>query len=335
MKDHNPTGSFPTPGFTTGSYARPGMPGRGSGGRRPSKAKGYLFFLFALIFAGTAGYLVFQTLQSASEGQKPLPTVAVVIAAQDIPLGTTLTPEHIKVTQWPLESAPPARFERVEDVLGRVAKVDLFQNEMIHETRLAPIEAGSGLIALIPRGMRAISIRVTEESGVSGFIKPGDFIDVVTILRLQGGEMEARTTLQNIKVLAVGENYQNSEESRGKPIRVPMVTVVVTPSQGEQLALATTTGQIVLTLRNGYDIEMPLSSGYSVTKIVAVPGAAPGEFATPNNLSLPPEKKDDEEKKPSKEKKPKEEPKPEEPKEPTEPGLPTIIKGEKKITPKR
>lgn len=333
MKDHNPTGSFPTPGFTTGSYARPGGP-RG-GARKQSKGKGYLFFLFALVFAAGAGYLVFQTLKDASAGQKPLPTAPVVVAAQDISLGTTLTAEHLKVIPWPAENAPAAHFERPEDLVGRVAKVDLFQNEMIHDVRLAPIEAGNGLGALIPSGMRAHAVKVTDESGVAGFIHPGDFVDVVMILRLQGGELEARTTLQNIKVIAINDQYQSSDETRGKAMKATVVTLLVTPPQAEQLALATTNGQIVLTLRNGYDSEEVASTGFSPTKIVDASKPEQNgdvvDTGTKTFAEAVAKKDEDKKKKDPKKGEPAKPAEPEttKPAEPETPKLPQIIKGDK------
>ena len=151
MKDHHNTGSFPATGsYTTGSYSRPG----GAKKKGSSRGKSYLFLLFALFFAVLVGWLVLNTLETASAGQKPISTVPVVIAAQDIQLGTTLNPDHLRIIQWPLENAPASRFSKIEVLVGRVAKVDLFTNEMIHDARLAPVEAGSGLGALIPSGMR-------------------------------------------------------------------------------------------------------------------------------------------------------------------------------------
>jgi pilus assembly protein CpaB len=327
MKDHQNTGSFPAVGgYATGSYARPGSAKRKSS----SRGKSYLFLLFAVLFAVLVGLLVRNTLESASAKQKPLPTVPVVIAAKDISLGTTISADHLRVIQWPLESAPASRFSKVEDLMGRVAKVDLFTNEMIHDARLAPVEAGKGIGALIPSGMRAQAIKVNDESGVAGFIHPGDFVDVVMIFRTPEG-IEAKTSLQNIKVIAIGDQYQASDESRGKAMKVPVVTVLVAPNQAEQLSLATTNGKIVLTLRNGYDSEQVALTGFNPTK-------PQGTITEPLPEPLPTEEpKKDPKKEPKDAKKdPKKDPKKEEQQpppveQPKEPAIPTVqkIKGNK------
>jgi pilus assembly protein CpaB len=323
MKDHHNTGSFPAPGnYTTGSYSRPG----GAKKKGSSRGKSYLFLFFALFFAVLVGWLVLNTLETASAGQKPISTVPVVIAAQDIPLGTTLNANHLRVIAWPLENAPTTRFANIEDLIGRVAKVDLFTNEMIHDARLAPVEAGNGLGALIPSGMRAQAIRVNDESGVAGFVHPGDFVDIVMIFRTDEGA-EAKTSLQNIKVIAIGDQYQSSDESRGKAMKVPVVTVLVTPSQAELLSMAITNGQLVLTLRNGYDSEQVASVGFN-----------PQKSALDIKQPIANIQDSDEEDKPKKDlkKEPKVEPKKDPKKEPVietpiveppkEPALPTVEK---------
>lgn len=329
MKDHHTTGSFPTASsYTTGAYARPGAAGA-KGRKNSSRGKSYVFFLFALLFAVGVGYLVLNTLENANAGQKPISTVPVVVAAQDVTLGTTLLPEHLRVIQWPLESAPESRFSKLEDLLGRVAKVDLFTNEMIHDARLAPV-GNDGIGALIPSGMRAQAIKVNDESGVAGFIHPGDFVDIVMIFRTNAG-IEARTSLQNIKVLAIGDQYTSSDENRTKAMKVPVVTVLVAPGQAEQLALATTNGQIVLTLRNGYDAEQVASTGFNPDK-----ANDPKAVATPDPIQDP---SGEEKKDPKKDKKatePKKDPKKEvketpvvptpQPEPPKEPELPTVKK---------
>jgi pilus assembly protein CpaB len=90
--------------------------------------------------------------------------------------------------------------------------------------------------------------------GVAGFIHPGDYVDVVTTMNVpingarSGMEQEARSkiVLQNIKVLAVGEDLMADES---KPVKVPVVTLLVTPEESERLALASTQGKLQLTMR--------------------------------------------------------------------------------------
>src|SRR5262245_18738486 len=207
MNEQYPTGSYSTGSYSTSSF-------RALGNRAPRKntswARSYLFFVVALLIAGGTGLWVWQTLQKASSGQQAVPTVKVSVAARDIALGTSLTEEDIKVVDWPEESAPSARVGEKGPLVGRVAKIDLFSGEPILDPRLAPIEAGKGLNALIPSGLRAQAVRVTDESGVAGFVHPGDFVDVVMVFNLSVpfSTVASRTVLQNIKVIATGDEYQ-------------------------------------------------------------------------------------------------------------------------------
>ena len=110
-----------------------------------------------------------------------------------------------------------------------------------------------GLNAIIPRGMRALSINISDGSAVSGFLNPGNYVDVlVTIDGDDAREAETRTLLQAVTVLAVnnrmGSSVENIERMR------PSVTVAVTPDQAEKLAHAVAQGEVTLTLRNDIDV---------------------------------------------------------------------------------
>jgi pilus assembly protein CpaB len=284
----------------TGSYSNAGGGYTGSfrnaagGGRPPARkssgSKNILFLLVALLISGGAGFFVLSALNSANNRPEE-ETVSIVVAAKDILLGTTLKEEHLGLIQWPKASAPKDYekkfFSQKERLIGRVAKVDLFEGESILDSRLAPVEAGQGLNALIPSGKRAVAIKVSQESGVAGFIKPGDFVDVLVLFQSFDG-LSSQTLLQNIKVLAIGDQYQQNTENAGKAIDVPVVTLLVTPEQGQQLALGNSNGKITLTLRNGYDLDqvevakfVPGEKSNNNTATPAVTPTAPAVGKTP------------------------------------------------------
>jgi pilus assembly protein CpaB len=223
---------------------------------RPKKRSGaWLFTAASMLVAGLVGLLVFQTIED-THPTKVYAIVRVLVAAHDIPLGKTLTAEDVTLIDWPQENAIFRASSTPEEIIGRVATRAMVQGETISTQRLAPREAGQGLVALIPKGMRALGLRVNEESGVAGFLHPGDFVDVVTILRdNETDELISKTPLQNIMILAVGDKYQQDPE-RGEVVnKALVVTVLLSPEQARVLASATVNGQVLLTLRNGYDTE--------------------------------------------------------------------------------
>jgi pilus assembly protein CpaB len=131
-------------------------------------------------------------------------------------------------------------------------------NEPIIESKLAPRQAGAGLPATIPEGMRALSVAVNEVVGVAGFVIPGTMVDVLATGRLNhagnGNEDVTRTILENIRVLAAGQKIEQDRE--GKPQTVPVITLLVAPQDAAKLTMASTQGKIQLALRNTIDSKI-------------------------------------------------------------------------------
>jgi pilus assembly protein CpaB len=142
-----------------------------------------------------------------------------------------------------------------EQAVGRVPRERILSQEFIREERLADPEAGVGLNAIIPRGMRAISINISDGSAVSGFLNPGNYVDVlVTIEGDDNREAETNTLLQAVTVLAVNNRLGNTtSESSGDRSRAS-VTVAVTPDLAEKLTHAVAQGTVTMTLRNDIDV---------------------------------------------------------------------------------
>jgi pilus assembly protein CpaB len=147
------------------------------------------------------------------------------------------------------------------------------------------------MAAVIPDNMRAMTVPVNEVVGVAGFIHPGDYVDVVTTMQTPVNprnsveqEFRAKIVLQNIKVLAVGEDLMADES---KPVKVPVVTLLVTPEQSERLALASTQGKLQLTMRGQRDQSEVATGGVSPHEIVGH-GAAPVAAPPPPQVTAPP-----------------------------------------------
>ncbi len=236
----------------------------------------FIVLVGALIFGVLAAVSVSKYLSSAQAYTKNLNKIAVAKVA--IPLGSKIIPEQIMVVQFPKESTPDGAFDSPEKLSGRVAIMNIAAREPITESRLAPEGTAGGLSAVIPEGYRAMTVKVDDAAGISGFIMPGTLVDVVvTIDPREGSGMQdpiSKIVLQNIKVLASGQNIDKPEDQR-EANSVKAVTLQVTPEQAEKLALASSEGKLQLVMRNQID------QGDEQTPGVNKRGLLSGERATP------------------------------------------------------
>jgi pilus assembly protein CpaB len=235
----------------------------------------FLVLVGALIFGVLAAVSVSKYLSSAQAYTKNLNRVAVAKVA--IPIGTKIIPEQIMVVQFPKESTPDGAFDSAEKLAGRVAVTNIGAREPIIESRLAPEGTAAGLSAVIPEGYRAMTVKVDDAAGISGFIMPGTLVDVVVVIDpREGSGMQdpiSKIVLQNIRVLANGQNIDKPENQR-EANSVKAVTLQVTPEQAEKLALATNEGKLQLVMRNQID------QGDEETPGVNKRGLLSGERAT-------------------------------------------------------
>jgi pilus assembly protein CpaB len=207
-------------------------------------------FLFSLY--------VYRTIQRITN-VKPVVMMQIVVADHPIQLGTRLDATNLRVISWLADQAIAGSFARVEDCAGRALLTNLAGNEPVLESKLAPKEAGAGLPATIPEGMRAVSVAVNEVNGVAGFVIPGTMVDILVTGRLSGKTAEpdnniTRVILENVRVLAAGQQVE--QDRNGKPQKVPVVTLQVTPEDATKLTMASTEGKIQLALRNTIDAKL-------------------------------------------------------------------------------
>jgi len=236
------------------------------------------FFVLAgaLLFGLLAAVSVSRYLSSAQAYTKNLSRVAVAKVA--IPVGTKIIPEQVMMVQFPKESTPDGTFDNAEKLTGRVAIANIAAREPITESRLAPEGTAGGLSAVIPEGYRAMTVKVDDVVGISGFIMPGTLVDVVVVIDPadHAGMQDpiSKIVLQNIKVLANGQNIDKPDNQR-EANSVKAITLQVTPEQAEKLALASSEGKLQLVMRNSVD------QGDEKTPGVNKRGLLSGERATP------------------------------------------------------
>jgi len=215
----------------------------------------------AVVFGLIATLAVTSYLANAQSYTKNLSNA--VVAKFPIPLGTKITPELLGTTPIPRGSMPEGAFDSMDKVVGRVAITNIGVREPITSSKLAVEGSAGGLSAVIPEGYRAMTVKVDDVVGISGFVTPGSFVDVVAVIdpadRATNNDPISKIVLQNIKVLANGANLDQKDGR--EPTSVKAVTLQVTPEQAEKLALATNEGKLQLVMRNYGDQDDTLTRG--------------------------------------------------------------------------
>jgi pilus assembly protein CpaB len=250
-------------------------------------------YWWVLLGAAVSGLLAgYVALVYISEAPAPLqaavaPAGTAVVANRDLPAGAIIRREDIKTISWPGSAVPQGFATEAGEVVGRGLVTEVRENEPILEWKLAAREAGGGLAITIPEGMRAVSVPVDEVVGVAGFVLPGTRVDVLVTVVPSSDRMQSitRTILTNVRTLAADQLYQSDAE--GEPQYVTVVTLLVTPEQGETLTLAATEGRIQLALRNTLDQGEPTTSGRRIASLVAG-NSAPPRPARPRPRVAPP-----------------------------------------------
>ncbi len=242
----------------------------------------FIVLVGALIFGVLAAVSVSKYLSSAQAYSKNLNNVAVAKVA--IPIGSKIVPEQITVVQFPKESTPDGAFDSPEKLAGRVAVVNIAAREPITELRLAAEGTAAGLAAIIPEGYRAMTVKVDDAAGISGFIQPGTLVDVVVTIDPEGIARQdpiSKIVLQNIKVLASGQNIDKPKDER-EATSVKAVTLQVTPEQAEKLALASSEGKLQLVMRSQIDQGDEQTKGVNKRNLLngdqALPVPEPGSL---------------------------------------------------------
>ncbi len=247
---------------------------------------GRSLLLLALLFAVVAAVLVFLALRQNDDSDKEAVAAGdmtkVVVAAQDIAARTTLDSGMLKLAEVPKDSVLDGVFDNVDDLDGEVTRYPLVSGEQITDSKIGVQKNDEeGLSFVVPQGMRAFSIQVSEESSAGGLILPGDLVDVIAILKEDTvGIDKAVTLVQNVEVLAVAQTAQEPipaarptgtptpsavtgtlgerpEDVQANP-KARTVTLAVTPEQAQLLALVQSKGELALALRSFGD-KAPVS----------------------------------------------------------------------------
>lgn len=182
--------------------------------------------------------------------------VSVVTAKQDLSFGTPLREDFFKIVKWPKTSAPEDGFQTIESIFSgsdekRVVIRAMVKNEPVLKTKISGFGGKSTLSYKVGDDKRAFSIKVNAVSAVSGFILPGDRVDIM-LTRTVGSGLVTDVILQSVYILGMD---QIASEEQENPMVARTATVEVTPDQAQKLALAQQVGSLSLTLRSVQDSE--------------------------------------------------------------------------------
>jgi pilus assembly protein CpaB len=222
----------------------------------------FMVFVLAMTAGGALAFGTYNYMQHLPAKTTSIPTRPVVVAAADLDIGAELRREDVRIIDWPANGVPANSISDPKDVIGRGLILPVIENEPFLPMKLASKEAGAGLPPVIPPGLRAVSVRVTEVIGVAGYVLPGTRVDVVATMSPtgNGADMTTKVILTNVQVLAAGTKIDR-ETDKNKPMPVSVVTLLVNPEEAERLTLASTEGKIQLALRNPLDKTIPATPG--------------------------------------------------------------------------
>lgn len=228
--------------------------------------------IFAFVVASAASLLLYRLLINRPQSSKAAGPVMtqIVVANKDLETGSVLKAEDVKLADWsgPVPAGALVKVDGPDGAVGRGVLVPMVAKEPVLTSRLALAGAGGGLTAQIPKGMRAVAIRINDVTSVSGFVGAGTHVDVLISGQRPAGNGNlgtiTRTVLQDLEVLSAGQELKKDAEN--KPVMVPTVNLLVTPDQAEQLSLASSLG-IQLVLRNPLDRDIAKTSGTSMKNL--------------------------------------------------------------------
>src|SRR5438094_750737 len=168
----------------------------------------------------------------------------VVVATRDMPVGTLLRTNDVKLVNYPEKDVPKGVVFDTKLATDRVLMVPLNLNEPVLAGKLSARTSVEGVASVIDQGYRAVSVSITDVTGVAGLIQPGSKVDVLFTRPGSMAEATTSTILQNVKVLSTGRTVQTGQAVDARAPKSPVVTLVLLPAEAQKLELAKNQGKI-------------------------------------------------------------------------------------------
>lgn len=240
-----------------------------------------VFVLILLVGFGLAGSAVYMVMQRFNAYEAEVTSLrrvktpdveisSVAVAAEDLEFGHQLLPENIKLVSWPVNAIPEGAFTTIESLMGdlnsepRSILRTIGKDEAILAGRVSEFGQDAGIRSRLSPGTRAFTIGVSVSTGVSGFLKPNDYVDIYW----SGGDGNrgtiTRLLMENIRLVAVD---QSANEDDPLPKIAKTVTVEVSPQVVAQLTQAQVSGQLSLSLRGTDDFTASAVENVDLTDI--------------------------------------------------------------------
>jgi len=240
----------------------------------------------ALVIAIGAAFGVNQMMRGASAPQAHAAAAPeingpmILVATRQLPAGTIIGPDSFRFQPWPKELVEKAYFLKekteVKTLVGTVVRYPITAGQPLTQGALVHPDDRGFLAAALSPGMRAVTVKVSQEQGVAGFVFPGDRVDVVLAQTIDIDNEKssypdkqlftAETIVRNVRVLATDQRYDAEDETGKTPVRTfGSVTLEATPDIAERIAVAQNMGKLSLSLRplaeSTGDLESAIASG--------------------------------------------------------------------------
>jgi pilus assembly protein CpaB len=244
--------------------------------------KKLILLVGALLVAAVTAVMAKNMFSGASAPQAAATPVVpagpeVLVATRSLPVGTIIDAEALRFQKWPEGLVQPAYYMKGKagvnpaELIGTVVRNEITAGQPVtHGSLIKPGERGFLAAALGP-GMRAVTVSVSSTSGVAGFVFPGDRVDIVLTQAVSGGGegpplKVSETVIQNARVLATDQRMSaQGEDGKAVVQNFSTVTLEATPKIAEKIAVASTIGQLSLSLRsiadNSAELERAIASG--------------------------------------------------------------------------
>ena len=226
------------------------------------RQKKLLIFAAAWVSAGLLTWFLYaRTVAPQQEKQ-----AAVLVASRDMAIGTLVKAGDLKRVNYPERAIPKGMVTDQKDAVNRVLLVPINVNEPVLASKLSAATTVEGMASTIEPGFRAVSVQITDASGVAGMVQPNAHVDVLFTRPGSMAEAVTTTILENVKVLSTGRQVPTGQTVDPRAPRSPVVTLLLTPADAQKLELAKTQGKISLSLRNPLDTGKAEDTGPITTE---------------------------------------------------------------------
>jgi pilus assembly protein CpaB len=212
----------------------------------------------------------------------------------DIPVGDLITAEAIKLEEWPVDKVPEGAVANLEDVEGKRPRSRIYAGSPILDKQLGGFSAAT---ENIPEGYRVVPVKVDTVSGGSNMIHPGDRVDVsVHLERCPAKSIpntQTRIILQDIKVFAINDTWEMDPEDGEEKMKAQTISLLVTPTQGQKVILASELGKIRLVMRGPGDSDAAEAANVTVEELLGQSETGDRDTDSPSPSADGPEESND------------------------------------------